>query len=90
MRYPIAHQLLVAGTEDFCDVYEGQVAIYTTLDIPDRLTSQTERLELMIDYQACNTGHCRPPNQLTLRGRIPVAGTMQPVQNINRDLFPAQ
>ena len=90
VRYPIAHQLLVAGTEDFCDVYEGQVAIYTTLDIPDRLTSQTERLELMIDYQACNTGHCRPPNQLTLRGRIPVAGTMQPVQNINRDLFPAQ
>ncbi|MEO1998343.1 MAG: hypothetical protein ABGZ17_24120, partial [Planctomycetaceae bacterium] len=47
------------------------------------------RVELMIDYQACNAGHCRPPNQLTLHGRIPVAGTMQPGQNINRDLFPA-
>jgi len=88
IRYPISHQMLVEGTEEFWDTYEGQVAIYTTLDIPRELAEDTERLELIIDYQACTAGRCRPPAQLKLEGQIPVAGIMESVETVNRTLFP--
>ena len=88
VRYPIGRQLLIDGTDDFCDVYTGRVVIYTTLHIPENLTSQMEHLELVIDYQACNSKRCEPPEQLTLRGVIPVASGKQPIQSINGDIFP--
>ena len=88
IRYPIAHQTLAEGTEEFWDTYEGQVAIYTTLNIPGELTQDTEHLELTIDYQACTGGRCRPPARLKLEGQIPVAGIMESISTVNSSLFP--
>jgi uncharacterized protein len=68
-------------------VYEGQVDIFATLEVPASASGQTEEMEILVKYQACDDSNCLRPTQVRLAGKLPVAKAGDPIKPKNAKLF---
>jgi hypothetical protein len=87
VKYPKGHKITAAGFDEPVIVYDGQVVLFGTLDIPESAAGKIEEFELLIRYQACSESRCEPPKTLTLTGKLEVAPVGEKVKVINDKLF---
>ena len=66
LRFPFADRPLA--------VYEGEVTMPATLEI-DPLPHGAVRLNLVLDFQACDVIRCLPPSSITLSVDVNSSGT---------------
>ena len=86
IRYPKAKKLNQHGDE--IHVYEGKVEIHGLIEIPLSAAGKTEQMEIVLEYQACDSKRCLRPMKVTLGGKVPVAQSLDQVKMINLALFP--
>ncbi len=87
VKYPKGHKFEFAGFLEPLLVYEGQVVLLGTIEVPESAGGKTEEFELQVRYQACSDDRCEPPKTLKLVGKVEVAPVGQPVKSINDKLF---
>ncbi|GAB4135842.1 MAG: hypothetical protein Tsb009_02600 [Planctomycetaceae bacterium] len=88
VKYPKGKKIKLPEFDEASHVYDGVVAIYGTLQVPNLDTVQITNVELRIRYQACNDTVCRPPKTIRLKGALPVAPSTEAVRIINQKYFP--
>ncbi|MBL8817903.1 MAG: DUF255 domain-containing protein [Planctomyces sp.] len=87
VRYPKHELLNVAGSDEPYHVYGGKVIIYGLLEIDGSETAEEAEMEIKLTYQACNENECLPPDQIVLKGKVPVVKTGDPLKKINEVKF---
>ncbi len=87
VRYPKHELLNVAGSDEPYHVYGGKVIIYGLLEIDGSETAEEADMEIKLTYQACNENECLPPDQIVLKGKVPVVKTGDPLKKINEVKF---
>jgi hypothetical protein len=87
VKYPEGHGFKFEGEEMEVLVYEGKVAIRGKLVVPEKAGGQTDEMEIVIKYQACNDVGCQPPSTIKLAGKLAVAKRGEAVKTINARLF---
>lgn len=85
--YPKGHGIKQEGADSDIMVYEGEVAIFGTLTVPEKAGGQTDQMDISIVYQACNEKGCYPKKTINLSGKLAVAKKGEPVKQINSRLF---
>ena len=90
VKYPIGKGFKFEGDDMEAMVYEGEVQIRGTLQIPKEAAGNTEELEISVDYQICNEKGCLPPKAIKLTGKVPVAKHGEKIRPINGALFPSK
>ncbi|MCL4112906.1 UNVERIFIED_CONTAM: hypothetical protein GTU68_045041 [Idotea baltica] len=86
IRYPKPQKLVQDGDE--IHVYEGKLEIHGLIEIPASAAGKTEQMEIVLEYQACDSRRCLRPMKVTLGGKVPVAESVDQVKLINLALFP--
>jgi hypothetical protein len=69
-------------------VYDGKVDVRGVLEIPASAAGQTEEMEIVVKYQACDKDTCLIPASTKLAGKLAVAKPGETVRSINEKLFP--
>jgi uncharacterized protein YyaL (SSP411 family) len=87
VKYPKGHKFDFPGFDEPLMVYEGQIVLFGTIEVPQEAAGQHEELELNVKYQACSSDRCEPPRTLKLTGKVEVAAVGEPVKTINDKLF---
>ena len=87
VKYPKGHKFDFPGSLEPIVVYEGQVILFGTIEVPESAAGKTEEFELLVKYQACSEDRCEPPKTLTLKGKVEVAPVGEAVKKINEKLF---
>lgn len=87
VKYPKGHAFNVTGFDEPLQVYEKQVIIRGTLEVPANSGGKEEVLELKIKYQACNDKSCIRPTTISLKGKFQIAKSGEPVKQINQEWF---
>ena len=87
VKYPKGHKITLASADDPLMVYEGQVIVFGTLEVPEDAAGKTEEFELQVRYQACSEARCEQPKTLKLIGKVEVAPAGEKVKTINGKLF---
>ena len=87
VTYPKGHKYSPPGAPEPIVVYEGQVILFGTIEVPESAAGKTEEFDLLVKYQACSNDRCEPPKTLTLKGKVEVAPVGQPNKAINDKLF---
>ncbi|MFM9962934.1 MAG: DUF255 domain-containing protein [Planctomycetaceae bacterium] len=87
VKYPKGHKFEFPGFLDPLLVYEGQIVLFGTLEVPEEAGGKTEEFELFVKYQACSSDRCEPPKTLKLGGKVDVALAGKNVPTINDKLF---
>jgi Rieske Fe-S protein len=90
VKYPKGKAFRFDGTDEDVMVYEGEVQVRGTLEIPKDAGGLTEDMEIVINYQACNETGCLPPKNIKLTGKLPIAKQGETVKPINGKLFNAK
>ncbi len=85
--YPPSEKLNVPGSEPY-HVYSKRVILYGILETDATETAETGELEIRIRYQACNESTCMPPEDILLKGKLPLANPGDPIRKIHEDKFP--
>lgn len=92
-KYPKGHKFYFksdTNKETPLMVHEGEVAIYGTLTVPEKLGGQTDEIDIVVKYQACNEDEtCLPPKEIKLAAKPGVAKKGEPIKSINARLFNA-
>ena len=89
IQYPKSVELDVDGFPEKFMVYEKRAIIRGMLETPEAIAGRVENLELVVDYQACNSTKCLRPAKVVLGGKVPVAHNLDEVRLINANLFPS-
>jgi len=87
VKYPKGHKFTPPGAPEPIVVYEGQVVLFGTIEVPEDAAGKMEEFELLVKYQACSDDRCEPPKTLTLKGSVEVASVGEKVKTINDKLF---
>lgn len=87
LKYPAGEKLKIPGFDEDARVYEGQIAVYGTLNIPAE-AAEADMTEISVRYQPCNDKSCLAPKTVKLNGKVPIATPGQAVKFINQNLFP--
>jgi uncharacterized protein YyaL (SSP411 family) len=87
VKYPKGHKFEFPGFLEPLLVYEGQIVLFGTIEVPEDAGGKIEEFELQVRYQACSSDRCEPPKNLKLSGKVEVAPAGQPVKKINDKLF---
>ena len=87
VKYPKGHKINAAGFDEPVMVYDGQIVLFGTMEIPESAAGKVEEFELQVRYQACSESRCEPPKTLTLSGRLEVAPVGEKVKAVNDKLF---
>lgn len=88
VKYP-AHELLsFQGADMPYHVYSGKILIYGLLETDAAETAAAGELEIRIRFQACNETTCIAPDEVILKGKLPLANPGDPIRRINEDKFP--
>lgn len=64
-NYPKAHEIKLSFSEVPVSVFEGNTKIGLTFIVLKDAAIGKEKVELILDYQACNDVSCLPPNSVT-------------------------
>ena len=87
VKYPKGHKFSPPGAPEPIVVYEGQVTLLGTIEVPEDAAGETEEFDLLVKYQACSNDRCETPKTLTLKGKVEVAPVGEKVKAINDKLF---
>lgn len=87
LKYPKGIAFRFAGSDEDAMVYDGEVQIRGTLEIPKEAGGLTEDMEISVHYQVCNEEGCLPPKTIKLNGKLPIAKSGEAVKSINGKLF---
>lgn len=88
VKYP-AHELLnVQGSDMPYHVYSNRIFIYGLLEIDAAERAEAGELEIRIKFQACNETTCIAPDELVLKGKLPLANPGDPIRRQHEDKFP--
>ena len=87
VRYPKGQKFAFPGLIEPIVVYEGQVVLFGTIEVPEAAGGMTEEFDLLVKYQACSADRCEPPKTLTIKGKVEVAPVGEKVKPINDKLF---
>ena len=87
VKYPKGHKFVAPGSPEAITVYEGQVVLIGTVEVPESAENETEEFDLLIKYQACSNDRCETPKTLKLSGKVEVAPVGEKVKTINDKLF---
>lgn len=85
--YPKGHDFVLEGFDEPLSVYEGQVVLIGTIDVPASAAGKEESVTLSIRYQACNNETCQRPTTLEIAGKVKVLPAGSQPKFINRRLF---
>lgn len=85
--YPKGKPFHFEGSDQAIMVYENQVAIRGTLNVPEDAANKVEEFEIIVSYQACNDHECKAPTKIKLNGKVPVVGSNEPIKSVNRNIF---
>ena len=83
--YPAGHTVEAAGMQ--VSVYESDVWMFGTLDVPAGAVGQTESLTFVTSYQACNDTNCLPEAKAAIKGKIGVVAPGTEVRAMNASVF---
>ena len=87
VKYPKGHKFSPPGAPEPIVVYEGQVILLGTIEVPEDAAGEIEEFDLLVKYQACSNDRCETPKTLTLKGKVEVAPVGEKVKAINDKLF---
>ena len=87
VKYPKGHKITAAGFDEPVMVYDGQIVLFGTMEIPESAAGKVEEFELLVRYQACSESRCEPPKTLTLSGKVEIAPVGEKVKAVNDKLF---
>ena len=87
VKYPKGHKFNFVGFNEPLMVYEGQVILFGTIEVPEEAGGKTEEFELQVKYQACSDDNCELPKTLKLSGKVEVAPVGEKVNTVNDKLF---
>lgn len=88
-RYPAAKDYTFEFSDKPVSVYEGNITIFAKVRIPENLKPGNYKLELAVEYQACNDHSCLPPNDAKTTITIKVASKDASVRELNAGAFAA-
>lgn len=85
--YPAGKNIRMQDLDEPVSVYEGKVDLFGALDVPAEAAGQTEEMEIVVRYQACDDKQCLLPATVKLSGKLPIAKAGETVRTINDKLF---
>lgn len=71
--YPEAHNIKLAFSEELVSVYEGTASAKLTFRVDKNAPAGKQKVQVTLDYQACNDMTCMPPNDVAAEFEIEVA-----------------
>lgn len=71
--YPEAHNIKLAFSEELVSVYEGTASAKLTFRVDKNAPVGKQKVQVTLDYQACNDMTCMPPNDVAAEFEIEVA-----------------
>lgn len=87
LKYPKGKAFRFKDSDEDVMVYDGEIQVRGTLEIPAEAGGLTEDMEITVSYQACNDSGCRPPKSIKLSGKLAIAKPGEAVKSINGKLF---
>lgn len=88
VKYPEHELLVVPGSDMPYHVYGRKVIIYALLETDAAEEIEKAELEIRIRYQACNDRECLPPEEIVMKGTLPLANPGDVIKRVNEDKFP--
>lgn len=85
--YPKGKSITEPDSDEATSVYEGEVWVRGTLEIPADAAGKSDDLEVLIKYQACQAGNCLPPKTVKLQAKLDIAAKGETVNKANEELF---
>lgn len=70
--YPEAHNIKLAFSEELVSVYEGTASAKLTFRVDKNAPVGKQKVQVTLDYQACNDMTCMPPNDVAAEFEIEV------------------
>ncbi|MCZ7611690.1 MAG: protein-disulfide reductase DsbD [Ignavibacterium sp.] len=70
--YPEAHNIKLAFSEELVSVYEGTASAKLTFRVDKNAPAGKQKVQVTLDYQACNDMTCMPPNDVAAEFEIEV------------------
>ncbi|MGD8521176.1 MAG: cytochrome c biogenesis protein CcdA [Desulfobacterales bacterium] len=86
-RYPKAHAEKVDYTTSDLMSFEGQFIIYLPMKLEENIPPGWVDLKMILEYQACSATYCLFPQKITLKEKIAVVQSKEPVSKINQAIF---
>lgn len=90
LKYPKGKAIQMQDLEEMVSVYDGKVNIFGVLKVPPTAAGQTEEMEIVVKYQACDDQKCLLPTTVKLSGKLPIAKADEQVRSVNEKLFKPQ
>lgn len=87
VKYPPGKPIDLDGASVPIHVYDGEVQLRGTVQIPAKASGLTEDMEITVTYQACNESGYLPPKTIKLVGKLPIAQHGDLVTPVNGKLF---
>jgi thiol:disulfide interchange protein DsbD len=85
--YPAPHDIKLAFSETPLSVWESELYIGSTINVPADIKPGNYYVKFNLEYQACNNNTCTPPNTVTDSVLITVVNADTPIQQLNQDIF---
>lgn len=90
LKYPKGKMIRMQDLDEAVSVYDGKVNIFGILKVPATAAGNTEEMEIVVKYQACDDQKCLLPTTVKLAGKLPVAKAGESVRSVNEKLFKPQ
>jgi thiol:disulfide interchange protein DsbD len=86
-RYPKAHAVKVDYATSDLMSFAGQFIIYLPMKLEENIPPGWVDLIMILEYQACSATYCLFPKKITLKEKIAVVQSEEPVSKINQAIF---
>ena len=73
VRYPQGRDYVFEALAETLSVYEGEVALWADMLLPEQAAGTSGDLRLLVQYQACDEARCLPPAELSRSIRLDIA-----------------
>jgi thiol:disulfide interchange protein DsbD len=86
-RYPKAHAVKVDYASGDLMSFEGKFVIFLPMKLVENTPPGWAELKMILEYQACAATYCLFPQKVTLKEKIAVVQSKEPVTKINPAIF---
>ncbi len=87
VRFPKPHPIQADYADGDLMVFEGRTVFYLPIKVGEALQPGSQRLELEVEYQACDAFTCFIPRTVVLETSLAIVDANQPINRINSELF---
>lgn len=88
-KYPKAKDFKFDFSDSPVSVYDGSFNLFVKVKIPESLKPGEYKLDISVEYQACNDHSCLAPNEASTSVTIKVAKKHAKIKEINTAVFAA-